>query len=183
MKFELNNQEKETLLVLARSTLELWVREEGRPPLPDSTENLSVETGAFVTLHKKGELRGCIGRMVGNRPLIETIQEMVISASTQDTRFNPVNPDELSDIDIEISVLSPMKRISDIGEIEVGKHGILLGKGWQQGVLLPQVATEWGWDRDKFLEQTCLKAGLGPDAWKDPETIIEIFSAQIFGEK
>ena len=182
MDFELTEQEKQTLLKLARDTVEMWVREKGKPPLPDTTENLQTQTGAFVTLHKKGQLRGCIGNMVGSAPLVETIQQMAIAASTQDPRFDPVIPDELSDLDIEISVLSPMKRVQSVNEIEVGKHGILLGKGWSQGVLLPQVATEQGWDRETFLQHTCLKAGLPPDVWKDPETIIEIFSAQVFGE-
>lgn len=183
MDFKLTEGEKKTLLKLARDTVGNFVRDGNRPPLPDAKGNLGTVTGAFVTIHKKGQLRGCIGNMVGRAPLIETIQEMAIAASTQDSRFNPVTPDEVPDIDIEISVLSPMKRIKDVNEIEIGKHGILMGRGWSQGVLLPQVATEQGWDREAFLMNTCLKAGLPPDAWKDQETIIEIFSAQVFGEK
>ena len=183
MDFELTIDEKKTLLKLARDTLEMWIRDDKKPDLPAAEGNLEVSTGAFVTLHKKGELRGCIGNMVGQGPLVETIQKMAIAASTEDSRFGRVKPDELEDIDIEISVLSPMKRIKDVSEVEVGKHGILLGKGWNRGVLLPQVATEQGWDRETFLSHTCLKAGLAPDTWKDPETIIEIFSAQVFGEK
>jgi AmmeMemoRadiSam system protein A len=183
MEFKLSDDGKRTLLGVARSTLEHWIREKKRPPLPEAAGSLSAEAGAFVTLHKRGQLRGCIGNMVGTRPLIETVQEMAIAASTDDPRFPRVRAEELNDIDIEISVLSPMKRISDVNEIEVGKHGILLGKGWNRGVLLPQVATEEGWDRETFLEHTCLKAGLPHDAWKEPDTIIEIFSAEVFGER
>lgn len=183
MDFELTDGEKKILLKLARETITSWVRDGRKPPPPKIEGNLGVETGAFVTLHKKGELRGCIGHMIGETPLIETIQNMAVAAATEDPRFDKVTSSELDDIDIEISVLSPMKRITDVKEIEVGRHGILLGKGWARGVLLPQVATEQGWDRDTFLTHTCYKAGLPGDTWKDPETIIEIFSAQIFGER
>lgn len=183
MDFELGDGEKKVLLRLARDTIRMWVGEGKKPPLPKAEGNLATVTGAFVTLHKKGQLRGCIGNMVGSEPLVETVQNMAIAAATEDPRFPHVKTEELHDIDIEISVLSPMKRIMDIEEIEVGKHGILLGRGWNRGVLLPQVATEQGWDRDAFLQHTCLKAGLSPDDWRDSETIIEIFSAQVFGEK
>lgn len=182
MEFALSESEKKVLLKIARDTLEGWIREGKKPILPDAGGNLAVSTGAFVTLHKKGELRGCIGNMVGLGPLAETVQNMAVAAATEDPRFPNVRPDELKDIDIEISVLSPMKRIKDVSEIEVGRHGILLGLGWNRGVLLPQVATEQGWDREVFLTHTCYKAGLPGDAWKNPETIIEIFSAQVFGE-
>lgn len=183
MEFALTGQEKKTLLKLARDTVTMWVSKGEKPPLPKAEGNFSVAAGAFVTLHKKGQLRGCIGHMVGTAPVVETVQNMAIAAATEDPRFERVRPEELTDIDIEISVLSPLKRITDVNEIEVGKHGIILGKGWNRGVLLPQVATEQGWDRDTFLAHTCLKAGLPPDSWKDPGTIIEIFSAQVFGEK
>lgn len=183
MDFKLTDDDKRTLLKLVRETIQMWVSDDKKPLLPKTEGNLGVETGAFVTLHKKGELRGCIGHMICTAPLVETVQNMAIAAATEDPRFPRVKTEELNDIDIEISVLSPMKRIKDVGEIEVGKHGILLGKGWNRGVLLPQVATEQGWDRDTFLKHTCLKAGLSPDDWKDPETIIEIFSAEVFGEK
>lgn len=182
MDFVLSNNEKEILLALARDTLTSWIKQRKKPSLPEAKGNMALVTGAFVTLHKDGELRGCIGNMIGTQPLVNTIQEMAIAASTEDPRFSPVVENELRDIDIEISVLSPMKRIKDVSEIEVGKHGILLGLGWNKGVLLPQVATEWGWDRDTFLAHTCLKAGLPEDAWKDSECIIEIFSAVVFGE-
>lgn len=179
----LTDGERKALLKLARDTIAQYLKNGLRAPLPEAKGILGEESGAFVTLHKKGQLRGCIGNMIGRGPLVETIQEMAIAAATQDPRFKRVSEDELKDIDIEISVLSPMRRIKDVNEIEVGTHGILMRRGMYQGVLLPQVATEWGWDRDTFLANTCLKAGLPTEAWRDPETVIEIFSAEVFGEK
>ena len=179
----LSAEQRKTLLALARSTIEQYLKDGTRPPLPPAEGVLAEVCGAFVTLHRRGRLRGCIGNMVGQGPLVETIQEMAIAAATQDPRFSRVRPEELAEIDLEISVLSPLKRIKDVGEIEVGTHGILMRRGMSQGVLLPQVATEWGWDREEFLVHSCEKAGLPPDAWQDPQTVIEIFSAEVFGEK
>ncbi len=180
----LTTAERQALLKLARDTIERYLKDGVRVALPAAKGMFGEICGAFVTLHKRGELRGCIGNMVGQGPLVETIQEMAIAAATQDPRFHRgVRPDEMKDIDIEISVLSPLKRIKDVSEIEVGTHGILMRRGLYQGVLLPQVATEWNWDRDEFLRHTCLKAGLPTEAWKEPETVIEIFSAEVFGEK
>lgn len=179
----LTDEQQKTLLALARETIALYVKEGKRPALPEAEGILGQMCGAFVTLHKRDRLRGCIGNMVGQGPLVETIQEMAIAAATQDPRFQQVKPEELAEIDIEISVLSPLIRIRDVNEIKVGTHGILMRRGLYQGVLLPQVATEWNWDREEFLSNTCMKAGLPPDAWKDPETVIEIFSAEVFGEK
>jgi len=183
MDRDLNQQEKQTLLKLARDTITQYVTEGKRPPLPAASGMLGEPCGCFVTVHENGQLRGCIGNMIGRGPLVELVQEMAIAASTQDPRFHALSKDELSEIDIEISVLSPMRKITDVNEIEVGKHGIIMARGVCQGVLLPQVATEQGWDLMTFVENTCLKAGLPTDAWKDPETNIEIFSAQVFGEK
>jgi len=183
MAQKLSNEEKDKLLKLARKTIEQYLKDGSRAPLPEATGILGEKCGAFVTLHSHGDLRGCIGNMVGQCPLVETIREMAIAAATGDPRFHRVSPDELKEIDIEISVLSPMKRITDVSEIEVGTHGILMRQGLNQGVLLPQVATEYGWDRETFLTHTCLKAGLPTEAWKDPSTAIEIFSAEVFGEK
>lgn len=183
MEKELTSQEKQTLLKLARDTITQYVTEGKRPPLPEAAGMLKEPCGCFVTIHEHGQLRGCIGSMIGRGPLVELVQEMAIASSTQDPRFHVLSKDELSEIDIEISVLSPMRKITDVNEIEVGKHGIMMSRGICQGVLLPQVATEQSWDRQTFVEHTCLKAGLPTDAWKDPETNIEIFSAQVFGEK
>jgi len=179
----LSKEDQRTLLKLARDTIETWVKEHKKPKLPDAKGFLGEKCGAFVTIHKKGQLRGCIGNMIGYGPLVETIQEMAVASSTGDPRFHPVRPEELSEIDIEISVLSPMREIKDINEIQVGTHGILMSRGMFHGVLLPQVATEYGWDRTTFLQHTCIKAGLPENAWQDPQTRIEIFSAQVFGEK
>lgn len=178
----LTKEEKQTLLQLARDTIELWVREKKRPPLPKMEGVLAEERGAFVTIHKRGQLRGCIGNIIGYQPLIRTIQEMAVAAAAEDPRFRSVTPEELAEIDIEISVLSPLEKIKDTNKIEVGKHGVVISQGWCKGLLLPQVAAEQGWDRDTFLTHTCYKAGLPADAWKDPETNIEIFSAEVFGE-
>jgi AmmeMemoRadiSam system protein A len=183
MENELNSQEKRTLLKLARDTIAQHLGDGGRPPLPEATGALASSCGAFVTLHRHGRLRGCIGNMIGRGPLVELVQEMAIAAATQDPRFHRMTKDELGEIDIEISVLSPMRRITDVDEIEVGTHGILMTRGMFSGVLLPQVPEQFGWDRKAFLQHTCLKAGLPEEAWKDPETKIEIFSAQVFGEK
>jgi len=181
----LNNQEKRILLILARTTVERVVKGDEPPPLPEGggVAMLKENRGAFVTLHEKGELRGCIGMLEARAPLDETIREMAEAAALRDWRFTPVTPNELKDLDIEISVLSPLRRIKDINEIRVGEHGIWITKGSYRGVLLPQVATEQGYDRMTFLQQTCRKAGLPPDTWKDSTTVIEIFSADVFGEK
>ncbi|MFH0799223.1 MAG: AmmeMemoRadiSam system protein A [Pseudomonadota bacterium] len=183
MTAKLTSTEKKTLLELARTTIARYLADGSKPELPEAKGVLGEICGAFVTLHKRNNLRGCIGNMIGRGPLVETIQDMAIAAATEDPRFPRVKPDELKDIDIEISVLSPMRKIKDVSEIEVGVHGILMRNGFNQGVLLPQVATEWKWNREEFLRNTCLKAGLPTEAWKDSATIIEIFSAEVFGEK
>ncbi|RKX76928.1 MAG: AMMECR1 domain-containing protein [Spirochaetes bacterium] len=182
MDFTLTDEEKRLLLETARESIASKL--EGRKPeFKEPTENLKVQCGAFVTLHIHGRLRGCIGHMVGVNPLMETIKELALSSAFNDPRFPPLSPHELEEIDIEISVLTPLKKISSVDEIEVGKHGIYLKKGSASGVLLPQVATEEGWDRETFLTHTCYKAGLTGNCWKDPKTEISIFSAIIFGEK
>lgn len=141
---------------------------------------LAEPCGAFVTLKKAGELRGCIGHIVGKLPLAETVSQMAVAAAFKDPRFPPVSKAEWSNVEIEISVLSPLKLISDASEIETGRHGIYIQKGNRSGLLLPQVALEYGWDSATFLEQTCRKAGLGKNEWKSPETRVFIFSAKIF---
>jgi AmmeMemoRadiSam system protein A len=141
---------------------------------------LKENRGAFVTLQKKGQLRGCIGYIEGHGPLHNTIKEMAEAAAFRDPRFSPVKEKELPELDIEISVLTPLQRVKDVNEIQVGTHGIYIKKGWYSGLLLPQVATEYGWDRQTFLEHTCQKAGLPSAAWKEKDTEIYIFSADIF---
>lgn len=183
MEQQLTKQEQDILLKLARDTIKLWLTEQRKSPLPEAKGILGEKCGAFVTLYKKGQLRGCIGNIIGHIPLVETVQEMAIASATQDPRFHRVTPEELEEIDIEISVLSPIREIKDVNEIQVGMHGIIMRQGMFQGLLLPQVAVEYGWDRETFLNHTCLKAGLPEGAWKDKATKIEIFSAQVFSEK
>ena len=134
-----------------------------------------------MTLKRQGELRGCIGHLVPARPLYLTVQNVAISAAIADRRFTPVTREELQDIRIEISVLSPIEPIADVSQIEVGRHGLIIVKGQSQGVLLPQVATEQNWDRNEFLRQICLKAGLPEDAWQEGAQLY-VFTAEVFGE-
>ena len=176
----LTDEEKEILYKIARAAIESRCTGEKYPEIKITSKTLKEKRGAFVTLHKRGNLRGCIGYIRAQKPLHETIKEMALAAAFQDNRFKPVKKDELKDIDIEISVLTPLKKIDSIEEIEVGKHGIYIIKGFHSGILLPQVATEYGWDRNTFLEHTCTKAGLPTDAWKKKDTEIYIYSADIF---
>lgn len=176
----LNDAEKKTLHDIAHTVI--WNKVAGKP-VPEfhvKSGRLTELRGAFVTITKKGMLRGCIGHIRGLMPLYKTIEEMAAAAALDDPRFPPITKNELKDLEIEISVLTPFKQITDVKEIEVGKHGIYIEKGYSSGLLLPQVATEYRWDRDTFLEHTCRKAGLPPDAWKEKDTRIYIFSADIF---
>ncbi len=175
-------EEKKLLLEVAREAIVEYVKT-GKMPLRDiNLENLFTTRGCFVTIKKKGMFRCCIGSFVSDKPLYKLVQEMAVSAATRDPRFYPMKKEDLDDFDLEISVLSPMQKISSIDEIEVGVHGLYLEKNFSRGVLLPQVAVEYGWDRNTFLNQTSLKAGLPQDAWKDGANLY-IFSAEIFNEK
>ncbi|WP_038054899.1 AmmeMemoRadiSam system protein A [Thermodesulfobacterium hydrogeniphilum] len=178
----LTNEEKIYCLKLARKTLESYFA--GKPKKetpPEAYVHLWEKRGAFVTLLKEGHLRGCIGILEPLYPLYEVIQEMALSAAFKDPRFPPLRKEELPLIEIEISVLSPLKKGS-VEEIEVGKHGVYIIKGFYKGILLPQVPLEYGWDKKTFLEHVCLKAGLDPDCYKDPETEIYLFTAEVFKE-
>jgi hypothetical protein len=179
----LNKKEQQILLGIARKTLEEYIRSGVAPQMDVKEKNLLEKRGVFVTLTKNGSLRGCIGYIRPLAPLNKAISDMTIAASTRDPRFPPVSPRELKDIHVEISILSPLKLISDTKEIEVGKHGLYMNRGNSSGLLLPQVATDHGWTREEFLKQTCLKAGLPSQAWKEKGTQIYTFSAQIFSEK
>lgn len=178
----LDSDEQETLLSLARQTISQFLETGTVPPASVTDPNLFQQRGAFVTLEKKGQLRGCIGRLVSQSPLYLTVQYSAISAAVNDARFRPVTPDELDEIEIEISVLSPIRPIGDVDEIEVGRHGLIIVKGERQGVLLPQVAAEEGWDREEYLRQVCLKAGLPEDAWREGAYLF-VFTVEVFGEK
>ncbi len=180
--FSLTDEEKQFLLDLARNTLEAHLRSEPKPEIVPETQLLQENFGAFVTVKNGGDLRGCIGLIAASKPLYQTVAEMAVGAGTGDPRFPSVTLEELPDIDFEISVLTPFEVNQDAETIEVGKHGLLIKKGFSQGLLLPQVAVEYGWDREQFLQHTCIKAGLPPRAWKDPKVEIQTFSAVIFGE-
>ena len=176
----LSTKEKKLLLKLAREAIVSQIQETSVTHKEMTNETLLVKQGCFVTIKVNDKLRGCIGNFVSDKPLYCLVQEMAVSAAIHDPRFYPMKKSELENIDLEISVLSPLAKISSIEEIKVGVHGIYLEKNFSRGVLLPQVAVEYGWDRDTFLSQTCLKAGLGMEEWREG-TDIYIFSAQVFG--
>ena len=183
MDTALRTREKEILLNIARKSIESWVRE-GTPYIePREEKTLNKRSGCFVTIKQNDQLRGCIGNFQSELPLFREVAEIAAASASKDPRFYPMREEDLEDFTLEISVLSPLHKIEEIEEIEVGKHGIYLEKGFYRGVLLPQVATEHGWDRDTFLKQTCLKAGLPTDAWQAEDSEIYIFSAEIFGEE
>ncbi|MBI5527136.1 MAG: AmmeMemoRadiSam system protein A [Deltaproteobacteria bacterium] len=173
--------DKQTLLKLARETVETYVRS-GKKPKVEVTSKVLLEKGAaFVTLKKHGELRGCIGDIIARAPLASCIVDRAVDAAVNDSRFDPVQPGELPDIDIEISVLTPLEPVGKPEEIVVGKDGVLLTKGWNRGVFLPQVPVEQKWDRQQYLDHLCRKAGLNFGCWKDAK--LEKFQAIVFGEK
>ncbi|MFL6244678.1 MAG: AmmeMemoRadiSam system protein A [Thermoanaerobaculia bacterium] len=180
----LDQEQRATLLRIARQSIEA-VLEGRRPELDISTldNDLQRPSGAFVTLNERsGELRGCIGSIEPVAPLAQAVSSSAINAAFRDPRFYPVTKEELRTLHIEISVMSPIVPVNDVNEIEVGRDGLIISRGSRAGLLLPQVATEYGWDRDTFLRQTCIKAGLPPDCWRSPDCRIEKFSAEVFGE-
>lgn len=177
----LSKKEQTELLKIARDTIIASVSSGEIPGVVTTLPGLNLHSGCFVTIKQKGELRGCIGNFVSDRPLYQLVQEMAISAATRDPRFYPMKRNDLTDFTLDISVLSPLEQAASVEEIQVGTHGIYIVKGSYRGVLLPQVATEYGWNREQFLQHTCIKAGLPEDAWQG-ECDIFIFSAQVFGE-
>ncbi|MDD2927351.1 MAG: AmmeMemoRadiSam system protein B [Candidatus Omnitrophica bacterium] len=180
----LNNVQREKLLAIARNSIETYLKTGKKLEVSQTDPLLNRVMGAFVTLNERGQLRGCIGSLVGSGPLYLTVRDMAVEAATQDPRFNPLSLSGLEDVDIEISVLSPMEKIADPDEIQLGVHGVLVRKGLRSGVFLPQVATETGWSKEEFMSNLCLhKAGLAADAWKDKATEIYTFTAEVFSEK
>jgi AmmeMemoRadiSam system protein A len=173
-------EDQRRLLVLARRAFEARVRRQP-PPEPARGGALDAPCNAFVTIHNRGELRGCLGRLDTRASLGETIAQLAASVSDSDPRFDPVSLLELPDIDIEISVLTPEWEIQSVDEIEVGRHGLIVELGARRGLLLPQVATEQGWDRETFASHACLKAALPHDAWRHGARLL-VFEAQVFGE-
>lgn len=191
MTIELTDEEKQCLLREAREAIASEL--DGRPPRyerPEPVEArvragisaLSIPCGAFVTLHKAKSLRGCIGRMIGLRPLEETVRTMARAAAFEDPRFPPLRRDELDQCQIEISVLSPMERCNDPRSVQVGLHGLYLIHRGYSGVLLPQVPVEQGWDLDEYLDYICRKAGLPPGAYNEKGAELYTFTALVFGE-
>ena len=180
--FVLTKSEKKFLLGLTRKIIFahanniIWNKEK------IFSKSLNVSSGVFVTLHKNSQLRGCIGYVEGIMPVQRAVEEMAVAAAFDDPRFPAVDKAEIDDIDIEISVLSTLQTIKEIGEIIVGKHGLIIEQNLRRGLLLPQVAMEYEWDTVTFLEQTCQKAGLTSSAWQEESTKIQIFSAEIFSE-
>ena len=177
----LNTEEKTLLLRLARKSVEAAVRNV-RMELPAEVPSaLRISAGAFVSLHKQGHLRGCVGYVQPVQPLYHTVIEAARASALHDIRFEPVRPEELRDVEIEISVLSPLQEIHPV-EVQVGGHGLMVSQGRARGLLLPQVAVEHHWQREQFLEETCRKADLSPDAWRRGAKV-EAFTAEVFNER
>ena len=182
MNDTLSIKDRKLLLELAREAITTAIRA-GKVPVHEVTAaQLVGPQGCFVTIKKDGALRGCIGNFTSEKPLYQLVQEMAVSAATRDPRFYPMKEEDLNGFELEISVLSPLTKISDPEEVVVGTHGLYLEKNFSRGVLLPQVAVEQGWDREIFLCQTALKAGLKKDDWKEGADLY-VFTAQVFGEE
>lgn len=180
----MNEQQKKTLLKVARDTVEAVIRRKSRPKPQSDDAELNAPCGCFVTLKNRGRLRGCIGQFTSDSPLIELVAEMANASATGDPRFfgNPITARELEKLDIEISVLSPLQKTDDPLSLRLGIDGIYIRRGRASGCFLPQVATETGWGKEEFLSYCCAhKAGLAPDAWKDPNTEVYLFTAEAFG--
>jgi AmmeMemoRadiSam system protein A len=180
----LNVPQRKQLLTLARESIAAVFAGQ-RPELTADAfdDELRRRAGAFVTLTHNDELRGCIGSIEPVAPLYVAVSQSAISAAFRDPRFHPLRSEELPRIHVEISVMGPIKHVAEIEEIMVGRDGLIIRRGGYAGLLLPQVATEYGWDREIFLQQTCYKAGLPRNSWREAGTSIEKFAAEVFGEK
>jgi AmmeMemoRadiSam system protein A len=176
-KSELTKEEKEELLSLAKNTIINYVTNGKIPGGEIKNPKFRANGATFVTIKKNGNLRGCIGNIQPVMPLYESVIRNAVSACSSDPRFPPMNKEDIKDMDVEISILSPLEPLRDVKDIQIGRHGLVIRKGMQSGLLLPQVATEFGWDRDTFLEHICLKAGLPKDVWKDAE--LYIFTSEV----
>ena len=170
------------LLTIAREAITAHVNHQFQSAISNlQSAILATPAGAFVTLHRGGDLRGCIGHIEPNEPIGTVVPRCAVAACSSDPRFRPVAADELLSIDIEISLLGPLEPIAGPEDVVVGRHGLVVERGWQRGLLLPQVATEWNWDAEAFLAHTCQKAGLPRDAWQKGATLWT-FEAEVFGE-
>lgn len=181
----LNHEQKNELLRIARQTVEEYVKKSAIPEFSAADEELNKPGGAFVTVRKNGELRGCIGRILADgAPLWQVVRDMALAACSEDSRFPPVSAGELPEIKYEISVLSAPKRIGDWRQIQLGRHGVIVKRGFRSAVFLPQVADETGWSREEFLGELCArKAGLPRESYKEKDAILEVFTAEVFGDK
>jgi len=176
----LTDHDQHRLLAFARRCLEARVRREA-PPRVERGGGLDLPMGAFVSVHRRGELRGCLGRLEADRAIAENVAHLAAIVADSDPRFTPLHASELFDVAIEISALTPEEEVTDVAEIEIGRHGLIVEQGHHRGLLLPQVATEYNWDRETFLDHTCVKAGLPRDAWRRGARIFK-FDAQVFGD-
>ena len=182
MSETLSAEHKAELLRLAREAIRRYLDGEVRPKVESKDKIMTEKRGAFVTLTIAGQLRGCIGYPLPVKPLAEAVIDMAVAAAAQDPRFDPLTREEFDAVHIEISVLSLPHKVKGPAEVEVGKHGIIISKGGNKGLLLPQVPTEYHWNRETYLSHGCLKAGLDEDEWKKGVTI-EVFSADVFHEE
>ncbi len=183
MRFELTQQQKKALLKTARLAIEEKLFGKLSDAYPDlSGEVFGEKCGLFVTLTIDGNLRGCIGYVEGVKPIREAVKEMACEAAFHDPRFHPLRREEFPSIEIEISILTPLEEVEDVRQIEVGRHGLVMQRGYHRGLLLPQVATEYGWGREEFLNQTCRKAGMEPYCWENGAKVFS-FEALVFGER
>lgn len=175
------DEERLALLQLARDAITAFVTGLSAP-VPEPTAIMERCAGVFVSLHKQGDLRGCIGHIGQDEPLAQLVARSAVAAASSDPRFPAVTPSEVADLQIELSILGPLERIAGAAEVEIGRHGLVVERGWHRGLLLPQVAVRWQWDSAAFLCQTCHKAGLPRDAWKNGATLWR-FEAEVFGEQ
>lgn len=181
---ELSTKEKDLLILAARESIKSLFEKSNIPQIDYSAyPNLKLNAGAFVTLKIKNELRGCIGFISSEQPLFETVCEVAKHAANEDPRFPVLTKREFNLVDIEISVLSPLRKISDYSEIKIGEHGLLVEEGFNRGLLLPQVATENNYSVEQFLSSICMKAGLSPDTWKRKKLNLKVFTAVVFDEE
>lgn len=179
--FKLDRQAQVKLLELARNSIHDYLLSVKPADYKPTHPGLKERCGVFVTLKESGRLRGCIGCLAAEKPLCPTIADCAVAAAVSDPRFPPLCFEELNQVTIEISVLSPLQTLERVEDICIGKHGLMVSQGSRRGLLLPQVATENHWDREDFLSNTCLKAGLPPDAWQHSAKL-EIFTAEVFAE-
>ena len=176
----LGPDDRAALLGVARAALREHLHGAAAPALP-CVGALAEARGAFVTLTVRARLRGCVGTFAATEPLAATVARLAVSAATEDPRFPPLRAEELDEIEVHVSILDPPRLMTGISDLQIGRDGVLVRLGWSRGTLLPRVAVEQRWDAETFLERTCLKAGLAPDAWRDPAAVVELFSTEELG--